>query len=310
MNRIPGWSRAVLMILTLALSTLTLTVSVGYAGERTVIWETREGYVALVPQDSAGNVSVVPNNHPTGMSEELIVGLLGSVQVRDSLKEKPVPLFTEGSLQLIAPRLQQALRQAGPGEDVAFVIIGLYRTFLGGNTPKATSGRLFYQGGKLNLIFGVVKDEGRSRLDSVDRDYRLIAVGSRKGAASGEWILVPSDDQIFELTRKDWVQFDPKAAITAKPASAAVVASPVVPLSLKKAADRPLTERLSTLNDLKEKGLITDDEYKTKRREILSEKEPERIPADRLSTLNELKKKGLITEDEYRAKRMQILSDL
>jgi len=64
------------------------------------------------------------------------------------------------------------------------------------------------------------------------------------------------------------------------------------------------------LTDLKDKGLITEDEYKTKRREILNEKEPERTPAERLATLNELKGKGLITEEEYRAKRMQILSDL
>ena len=60
----------------------------------------------------------------------------------------------------------------------------------------------------------------------------------------------------------------------------------------RKGAERPLTERLATLNDLKDKGLITEDEYKAKRREIMNEKEPERTPAERLATLNELKGKG------------------
>ena len=35
-----------------------------------------------------------------------------------------------------------------------------------------------------------------------------------------------------------------------------------------------------------------------------------RKPADRLSTLNELKEKGLITEEEYRFKRLEIMSGL
>jgi uncharacterized membrane protein len=228
------------------------------------------------------------------------------------LKDKPVPLFTEGALQLLAPYLQQALRKAGPGEDVTFVIIGMYKTLYGyANRPMATSGRLFYQGGKLNLILGVVKEDIRYRQDSTDRDFRLFAAGSRQSVAQGEWSLVPSDERPFELPRKDWVVFDPKAAFTAKPVvPVAAQPLPQTVQPMKKGAERPLTERLATLNDLKAKGLITEDEYKIKRREIMNEKEPERTPAERLATLNELKSKGLISDEEYRAKRMQILSDL
>ncbi len=268
MNRISGWSRTLLIALNLALVTLSPIFSAAHAGERKVVWETREGYVALAPRDTSGNVPVVPNNHPLEMSEDLLVGLLDSVQVRDSLKDKPTPLFTRGALQLLVPHLRQALRQAGPGEDVTFTVIALYKTLLGGNTPKATSGRLFYQGGKLNLIFGVVKDEGRSRLDALDRDFRLIAVGSRRSTASGEWLLVPGDDRTFEITRRDWVLFDPKATVTVKPAPVIVQPSPVT----KKGGEvRPLAERLATLNELKKKGLITEEEYRAKRMQILSD---------------------------------------
>jgi len=311
MIRIFGWSRVVLLILTVALPALAVVVPAAHAANKTVIWQTQEGYVAVVPQDTARNVPVVPNNQPVDLTEDLLIGLLGSVQVRDTMKDKPSPLFTEGSLQLMVPYLQQALRKAGPGEDVTFVVIGLYKSLFGlANRPLVTSGRLFYLDGKLNLILGVVKDEGRSRFEATDRDYRLIAVGSRQDVAQGEWSLVPSEEQPFELPRRDWVVLNPKTAFVVKPVPVATPTPPPVAQSGRKGAERPLTERLATLNDLKDKGLITEDEYKAKRREILNEKEPERTPAERLATLNELKGKGLITEEEYRAKRMQILSDL
>jgi hypothetical protein len=311
MNMISGWSHRALMIITLALVALALVVPAALAGDKTVIWQTQDGYVAVVPQDTAKNMPVVPNNQPAELSEDLLIGLLGSLQVRDTMKDKPTPLFTESSLQRVAPYLQQAFRKAGPGEDVIFVIIGLYKTLYGlANKPLATSGRLFYQGGKLNLILSVVKDEGQNRLEAMNRDFRLIAVGSRQNVAQGEWSLVPSEEQPFEMPRRDWVVLDPKVAFVAKPLPTVAPLSPAAAQSVKKGAERPLTERLATLTELKDKGLITEDEYKVKRRDIMNEKEPERTPAERLATLNELKKKALITDEEYRAKRMQILSDL
>jgi Short C-terminal domain len=309
MNRINGWSA--LMSLILGVVTVVSSSHVAFAGDRRVIWETQQGYVAIVPQDSVRNVKTAPNNQPIELSEDLIKGLLGSVQLRDSVKEQPSPLFTEGSLQLVVPYLQQALREAGPGDDVAFVTVGLFKSLYGlANRPLATSGRLFYQEGKLNLILGVVKDEGQNRLTAMNRDYRLIATGSRQEATQGEWSLVSAEEQPFELSRRDWIVFDPTSVFARRAAPVAIPPMAQAVQPMKKGADRPLTERLATLNELKEKGLITDDEYKMKRREIMNEKEPERVPSERLVTLNELKKKGLITEEEYKAKRMQILSDL
>ena len=302
------WSRPVI-ILTLVLSTFVVTHA-AFAGNRSVIWETGEGYVALVPQDKGKTVPVTPNNHPVELTDDLIIGLLGSVQVRETLKDKPGPLFTEGTLQLIGPYIQQALRKAGPGDDVSFVIVGLYKTLLGfANRNMMSSGLIFYKDGKLNLILGVVKQDFRYRSDGSEKDFRLIAPGSRQNVAQGEWSLTPSDERPFELIRKDWVVFDPKAAFAVTPLP---VVQPVQPVAMpkKKAADKPLTERLATLNDLKAKGLITEEEYKVKRAEIMGELEPERTPAERLSTLNELKDKGLVTPDEYRAKRLQILNSL
>jgi uncharacterized membrane protein len=311
MNRISGWSRMVLMGLALALSPFALVVSAAHAGDRTVIWETGEGRVALIPQDTGKAVQVTPNNHPVELTDDLLIGLLSSVQVRDTPKDKLGPLFTEGSLQLLAPYIQQAFRKAGPDDDVSFVVVGLYKTMLGfASRAMITSGRVFYKDGKLNLLLGIVKQDIRYTSAGGGTDFRLIAPGFRQTAAQGEWSLVPSEDRPFEMLRNDWVVFDTKTAFAVKPVAAAPPPTATAQPSRKSAAERPLSERLATLNDLKAKGLITEDEYKTKRREIMNEKEPERTPAERLSVLNELKAKGLITDEEYRAKRMQILSDL
>ena len=310
MNRISGLLSTV-FVLTLALSTLVMVTPLAFAGSKTIIWETGDGRVALVPQDTGKVVLVTPNNHPAELSNDLIIGLLGSIQVRDTLKDKPGPLFTEGSLQLIGPYLQQAFSEAGPRDDVSFVVVGLYKTLLGfANRAMITSGRLFYKDGKLNLILGIVKQDTRYRADGSERDFRIIQTGFRQTAAQGEWSLLPTDEQPFELLRSDWVVLDPKVAFIAKPIPAAAKPSPAAAQAGKKGAERPLTERLATLTELKDKGLITDEEYKVKRQDIMNEKEPERTPSERLATLNELKAKKLITDEEYRAKRMQILSDL
>jgi hypothetical protein len=43
---------------------------------------------------------------------------------------------------------------------------------------------------------------------------------------------------------------------------------------------------------------------------MLNQHEPGRSPVERLTILNELKDKGLISDEEYRSKRMKILNEL
>lgn len=299
------WTRS-LVILAVLVSFMGPVAQPVSAADRS-LWESGEGSVTLVSIDKGKNTPVSPNNHPVVLSDDLLIGLLSSIQIRDTLKEKPGALFTEGALQLMVPYLQEAFRKAGPDDDVAFVIVGLYKSWVA-SRPMVSTGRLFYKDGKLNLILGVVKQELRYKADGSDRDFRLLVTGSRQTVSQGEWSLVPTEERPFELPRRDWVVLDPKVAFVVAPVTVAPVAKAVA-APVKKGA-RPLTERLATLNDLKAKGLITDEEYKVKRAEIMSEQEPEKSAADRLSTLNDLKNMGLITPDEYRAKRLQIMNDL
>ena len=76
----------------MSLVTLAMGSHAALAGDRTVIWETREGYVAVVPKDPIKNVRS-PNNQPIELADDLLIGLLGSIKVRDTSKDKPVPLL-------------------------------------------------------------------------------------------------------------------------------------------------------------------------------------------------------------------------
>ncbi|MRR35367.1 SHOCT domain-containing protein [bacterium] len=87
------------------------------------------------------------------------------------------------------------------------------------------------------------------------------------------------------MRRADWIVFDrysapTPVAVPVQPVSspAVPVAAPAVPVQeMPKRVERPaaqgrsLEERLILLNDLKQKGLITDEEFRAKRLKILDE---------------------------------------
>jgi hypothetical protein len=109
-------------------------------------------------------------------------------------------------------------------------------------------------------------------------DRRLVPFtpGSRQDITVGEWTLLPQPDQPgYSLIRNDWVTFNNEwrapAAQIPVPAQN-VPASQISPVpSVKQQTDtlRP-ADRLATLKELKDKGLISEDEYRSKRMEILN----------------------------------------
>jgi hypothetical protein len=313
MKTITGWSRLVVIVV------VALTFGVGEAraaaaGGKTVIWEEGDQFVAIVPQDAGPDAQPPANDQPVALDADLIGALLGTVAVKATQKDEPLPLFTEGILTLLVPQLQKGLQQAGPREDVTFAVVGLNPVLFGFvKRPGATTGRVFYQGGKLQLILGLVQQElGRNE----DRRLNPFTPGSRQRPAQGTWLLVAKAGQEpLDLKRPDWVLLDPAkrvvtAAAPAPQTAAAAPASPPPAVPKVSGQERSMAERLTTLNDLKGKGLISDQEYRAKRQEIMSEKGPERSPAERLTILNELKGKGLISDEEYRVKRQEIINEI
>lgn len=256
---------------------LLMFSSISLASDVRQLWQSRDQYVALERQEAGSAVQVPPNDHPVDLTLDKLTAILESIEIRTADGSKPEPLFTRPAVQVLAPHLQQALHQASPREDVTFAIIGLHSALYGlAKSPKVTTGRVFYQAGRLNIIVGLVQQEVRDR---DDRRLSPFTPGSRQKAPEGEWTLLPQSGQNgFTLARKDWVTFGDEW----RPSG---VQMPITEQNVPslQAAPAPQPEKRH---------------------------HEQRSPAERLSTLNELKNKGLISEEEYRGKRLEILNGL
>jgi hypothetical protein len=172
--------------------------------------------------------------------------------------------------ELVGP-LAQALGRAGPGDDV-LLLSSARRAGDIFVAPMAVTVRLFVQGGQLQFIV----HDARFEFYDVYRGTQALprfSFGSRSAAGA-----VSVQSAGVTNRRADWLAMPLQAA--AAPvvvAPAAVVAPqpaaapPAAPV--RKALDAPAVDdierRLETLKRLREKNLITEDEYQQKRREIL-----------------------------------------
>jgi hypothetical protein len=224
--------------------------------------------VALERQDSSVGGT---NDHPVEISPDRLTAILASIEFHSADSDRPEKLITKQSLELFVPEIVKGFSKATSGEDVTFALIGLHTSMLGfGKSPKVTTGRAFYKDGRLNIIFGLVQKDVNER---EDRRLAPFTPGSRQKTAEGEWTLLPQPGQSgFTLVRKDWVAFSDEwresAAQIPVSVQNSIQASPAQPVKLNNDTRNP-AERLTTLNELKAKGLVSEEEYRSKRLEIL-----------------------------------------
>lgn len=216
-----------------------------------------------------------PNEHPATVETEALRQLLAPL--RFAVGSNAQPLFASDELGDLLDPLREAFAAAGANDDLLL----LSSSRRGGGVfqpPQAVTARLFVQGGQLQVI---VND---ARYDFYN-DYRgtgrppQFSFGSR--GKSGNVALRSS---VGTLPRADWVVLPLTAVPAAQPLPAAVApAAPRAPAALAPApttaapALRPrdpgfadeVEQRLTTLKRLRDRGLISEEEYQQKRREIL-----------------------------------------
>ena len=244
------------------------------ASDRRNIWERVDQFVALEKQDG---VSSPRNDHPVKLAAETAHAIFGNLQVQMKGSRQPVPVFTEGELETLGDALPLGLGQAGPDEDVTFALIGNHPAVFGLKQPMVTTGRLFVRDGQLNLILGTVHEAVN---DKEDRRLRPFIPGSRTTAGIPEWrVTAKSGESVqMESGRPDWLVLSlaaPAPAVQPMPTSGSREVKPQAAQPQTETPSRPTgrsaEERLTILNSLKQKGLITDEEYKAKRLEILND---------------------------------------
>jgi len=246
----------------------------------TYLWQSDDQFVALVPTEQ--QPGSVPSDHPVSLDQDRLSGTLATLEWKESADVKPVRLLTDYEVSILAEQIKSGLAKATPGEELVFALVGNHPAFMGlAKRPKVTTGRVFHSQGRVNLILGMVHEElGKNE----DRRLQPFVPGSRGAPAklAGSVIVLP---EVGEKRRADWLVINP-AAVTPKtqtslggttaPAIDAVpVASPEPErrkrLNPPDSGAKRIEERLLLLNGLKEKGLVTDEEYREKRREILDD---------------------------------------
>jgi len=241
-----------------------------------VLFKSRDQYVRIVPQDSVKGSKVSANGQPVSLDEEQVRMALRSLEFMTPGKDSSSLVFEKPELDVLSRYLSAALAQAGPEEDVAFAVVGDYLAVYGlAKEQMYTSGRVFYRDGKLNIIFGAIHGKYWA---NADRRLYPLDPGSRFKTSPHTWALLGQVDQAFyagpEGQRTDWVVLD-LASMEARAAmgeKAAATQSPGMPGPQSGYVNqKTVEERLQTLNDLKSKKLITDEEYEKKRLEILKE---------------------------------------
>ncbi len=226
-----------------------------------------------------------PNDHPATLRPEQVRLALASVREKNAqVFGADDPLFDASELDEIAPPLAKALAAATPAQDVTFAVIGSHGLF-GEHSPQtATTGRVFVRGGKLNVILGLA----RSAYEAVDLHGtpNQVVPGQRNARVEYGWTLAAVGAQQPDR-RGDWLAFDvaslaPAAAAAASTTLAAraqlvpAIARPASQAGSASASPAPdearyqdVAAKLRILYRLRADGLITDEEYQSRRRAIL-----------------------------------------
>ena len=265
------------MKLVIASGALALVAAITCAADAprdvVVLWSANDQWVKIEPQDDA---AASPNDHPAQLASEAISNALAALRVRivdeDAAAEAQRSVFTAEELRNLAPQIASGLAKAGPRQDVTFSTIGSHPRAAGGlvKDPGVNAGRVFYDDGKINVIFGEVQSGYRKRNVYGQRteDFTPRREGSRTKAAEHEWLLAVRPGIELHSTaggvRNDWVEIDAAAVASG---AAAVSQAPAAPT--QSGAD--LEQRLKTLKELRDKNLISEEAYRAKMQELLSE---------------------------------------
>lgn len=253
-----------------------------------VLWSGNDQWVKIEPQDDA---AASPNDHPAELASEAISNALAALRLRivdeDTAAEAQRPVFTAEELRDIAPRIASGLAKAGPRQDVTFSTIGSHSLAAGGlvKKPGVNAGRVFYDDGKLNVIFGELQSGYRKRNVYGQRteDFTPRQQGSRTKAAEHAWAIAARPGVELHSNaggvRNDWVEIDGAAVASAATASQAPAAATPPAATAVGSAERPaatksgadLEQRLKTLKELRDKDLISEEAYREKMQELLSE---------------------------------------
>jgi hypothetical protein len=189
------------------------------AEEVEVLWKSRNEFVRLEPQDRLNGAPAAANWHPVRIPRARIRAALQSIAVAQSSNAQPMQLFTKDSLDVLGKHLEAGLAKARPDQDVTFVVEQWYPWgLLGTDLPKTITGRVFYSGNWVHLVFGSILRDGTMDRAPSFQDLRRnpYVPGQRHDSAlsASAWAGIYRAPGV---RRTDWLVFAPQGPVAPGP---------------------------------------------------------------------------------------------
>ena len=253
---------------------LLASVSVPSIAEDKVIFMFDNQFVALVPQDFE---DAMPNDQPVIVSVPTLAKMLSAVLVSTrKSSNSDNRLFGENEIYILSQTLSSALAKASPDQDI------LFKTQSGQGSLAnlaVKKGRAFWRDSKLHLLFAEIQDAKKSdaandRRDDVSENTQF---GSRVVKSKKVYFTILAKNAVVKekdsngVTRSDWISIDtnqllgytidPNSAITNNTGEEAV------------GTDRlgSTKEELAKLKFMRDNGMLSEEDYENKVRELLNE---------------------------------------
>ncbi len=227
-------------------------------------------------------------------------------------KKKRKTLFSLQQSRLLGQYIATGLSKARPDQDIVFVLARSEKKYVVIQNRGYTGGRVFYLDGKLHLIIGDYDHEGDRFQETVERSHgitetkqyfkygrRAKSVGFKGSIVAGAGVNPHEDGR---KTRRDWIEIDLEQAAAAylaekkKQAPQETVTSAAMQAEAARMARERREMRLELAKMRKEMQSSNGDTSQTIKQ--------------RLMTLQELRDKELISAEEYERKREQILGEI
>ncbi len=213
------------------------------------------------------------NSHPITVEADQLSAALSRVRARSGETGEIIDLFPKKNREEAAGRLARELRRIDPDQELHLVSFRRIGTLLS-SKRNASAARVFIESGRLNLIFGQI-DLFFSEFRDPDRP--VPPMGSRKLAASLKGEIIPTEGVTFVDGRNDWVALNlvraapPLPAVTAPTTELGQTPGVASPKAAIKPQEKNIEEKLQILKNLRDKALITEQEYVEKKRQILDD---------------------------------------
>jgi hypothetical protein len=203
----------------------------------------------------------------------------------------------------------KGLKIANPNEDIIFTLVKQKKGTLGDRVSSYLTGRIFFLDNQLNIIIGDYDNPGDKLKEIVYGEYQEVrysfkrasrAKPSKKFKENTMVVEGITNHKVGSKLRRDWFIFDlekTKQLITAKK-------------NIKRKSSDEYKQSLEKAKLAKERremrlemARIRQEMKKNKNTGLTSIEE-------RLENLSTLKQKGLISNEEYEKKRIEILNDI